>query len=69
MCGPLLNTASHKAYRAVLSYQVSACGWIDEQHLATTVITIKLDSHMLDALQWNTIHFAFDVAAVDHVRA
>ncbi len=69
MCEPLLNTASHKAYRTVLGNQVSAYGGIAEQRQATTAITIKLDSHMLDALQWNTIHFAFDVAAVDHVRA
>ena len=68
MCEPLLNTASHKAYRTVLGYLVSAYDWIDEQHQATTAITIKLDSHKLDALQWYATHFAFDVA-IDNVRA
>ena len=56
------------AYRTVLGYQVSAYGWIDEQHQATAAITIKLDGHMLDARQWYAIHFAFDVA-FDNVRA
>ena len=44
--------ASHKAYRTILGYQVSAYGWIGEQHQATAAITSKLDRHMLDARQW-----------------
>lgn len=61
LCEPLLTTASHKAYRTVLVYQVSANGWIGEQHQATAAITIKLEGHMLDARQW--------YATISHLRA